>query len=58
MIDLTYVLGSNFGHHSIAETILRFFEALPDSLIPSKLFKKCIEASKNKNSIIQVNQIY
>lgn len=44
------------GFHSIAESILRFFGALPDSLIPSLYWDKCIQASKTTEATFKVKK--
>ena len=47
-------LDCEIGYHSIAVIILRFFCALPDSLIPSISFERCIQAAKMSETTVQV----
>lgn len=47
-------ISCDLGYYSIAETILRFFNSFPDSLIPSKFFENCRTASKTTEMSFQV----
>lgn len=49
-----FIVDCEVGYHSIAESILRFFGALPDSLIPSIYYEKCLQASKTSDATFKV----
>ena len=55
--SLISFLDCEVGYHSIAESILRFFNALPDTLIPSILFQECLAASRTPEATIKVPEL-
>lgn len=52
---LIIALDCELGFHAVAESILKFFNSLPDSLIPSILFERCLLASKTPEATLQVH---
>lgn len=47
----------NIGLFSMAETLLMFLDSLPDSVIPSSFYYRCLDASISKEDSIIVNRI-
>lgn len=52
--DPEIVLEGDIGVLSMAETLLRFLDALPESVIPAYLYDKVIRLSESRGSVIQV----
>lgn len=52
---LIFIPDCDVGFHSVAETILLFFDCLPDSIIPSELYEDCLKCAKNQTMIPKVH---
>lgn len=52
--SFNFCLDRSHSNYAAAELILRFFEALPESIIPSDLFPLCIDASTNRDAAFAV----
>jgi hypothetical protein len=48
----------DIGVLSMGETLLRFLESLPDSVIPSGVYDKVIRLGESKATAIQVFQVF
>ena len=55
--DQRLITEGEIGVLSMAETLLRFLEALPNSIIPENIYDKVIRIGENRGSIMEVHQI-